>query len=62
MKKDFHFHKDRFVILDFIIFSNRRCFKAIKLHCEDNSSLLYRRPRRCKIMIYHFFKNVNDIE
>ena len=62
MKIDFHFHEDRFVKFDNMTFSDRRRLRAIKSNCENNLSLLYRRPRRCKVMIYHSFKNVNDIE
>ena len=62
MKTDFHFHKDRFIIFDDMISLNRRRLKTIKLDNRDNSLLLYRRPRRYKIIIYHFFKNVDDIE
>ena len=62
MKINFHFYKYRFVIFDDIIFLNRRRLKAIKLNDENNSSLLYRRPRRCKVTIYYTLKNVNDIE
>ena len=61
MKIDFYVYKDRLVILDDIIFSNRRRFKAIKLNCENNHSLLYRRFRRCKIMIYYFSKMLTTL-
>ena len=49
-------------ILDDIIFLNRRRFKTIKLNDRDNSSLLYRRSRRYKVIIYHFLKNIDDIK
>ena len=62
MKTDFHFHGDRFTIFDDIIFLNRRRLKKIKLNNKNNFSLLHRRSRRCKVMIYHFFENVNDIK
>ena len=62
MKANFHFYENRFIIFDDIKFSNRRRFKAIKLNCENSFSLLYRRFRRRKVMIYYSFKNVNDIE
>ena len=62
MKTNFHIYKDRFITLDDIIFSNQRRLKKIKSNNKNNSSLLYRRFRRCKVMIYYFLKNVNDIE
>ena len=62
MKTDFHFYENRFVIFDDIIFTNRRRLKAIKLNNENNFSLLYRRSRRCKVIIKFLFENVNDIK
>ena len=62
MKIDFHFYEDRFIIFDDMIFSNRRRFKTIKLNDRDISSLLYRRSRRYKVIIYHFLKNIDDIK
>ena len=59
MKIDFHFHKNRFIIFDDMIFSNQRCLKTIKSNYETKSLLLHRRSRRCKFIIYFSFKNVN---
>ena len=62
MKTNFHIYKNRFVIFDGIIFSNRRRLKEIKSNNKNNPSLLHRRPRRYKVMIYYSLKNINDIE
>ena len=62
MKIDFHFYKDRFIVLDDMISSNQRRFKIIESNDRDNPSLLYRHFQRYKIMIYHSLKNIDDIK
>ena len=62
MKTDLYVYEDRFIIFDNIISSNRRRLKTIKSNCENSFTLLYRRSRRYKVMIYYSFKNVSDIK
>ena len=62
MKTDFYFHESRFVIFNNMTFLNQRRLKAIKLNYENCPSLLHRRFRRCKVIIYYSLKNVNDIK